>query len=241
MRAETRRQLKQDKFSKTTIEVAEQTFDWSVEHKPQLIVGGIIAAIIIAAAIGAWYYFQKQDEKASVDFTKAVQVLDEPIRPAGMPAQPDYPSFASVNERATEAHKQFAAVAKNYPHTRAADFAQYFMGVTSSQMGDYARAEQELKPVTQYHNASLASLGKLALASVYRNTNRTKDAMDIYKELIQNPTPTVAKSTAQVQLAETYDAAGMKNEAKQTYEQIKKDAPQSEAAQIATSRLQTNQ
>ena len=238
MRAETRHQLKQDKFSKTTIEFAEQTLDWSVEHRNQLIVAGAILVLVIAAAIGAWYYFQQQDEKASVDFTKAVQVLDEPIRPAGMPPQPDYPSFASVNERATEAHKQFEAVVKKYPHTRAADFARYFMGVSSSQMGDYAKAEQELKPVTQYHNAAVSSLAKLALASVYRNTNRTKDAIDIYKDLIQNPTQTVGKSTAQVQLAETYEAAGMKNEAKQLYEQISKEAPQSEAAQIASARLQ---
>jgi tetratricopeptide (TPR) repeat protein len=238
VRAETRHQLKQDKFSKTTIQVAEQTLDWSVEHRGTAIAVLAVVVVLVAAGVGGWYYLQKQDKKASVDFTKAVQTLDEPIRPAGMPAQPEYRSFASVNERATEAHKEFQAVISKYPHTRAADYSRYFLGVTSSQMGDYAAAERELKPVTQYHNAQLSSLAKLALASVYRNTNRTKDAIDIYKQLIQDPTSTVGKSTTQVQLAETYEAAGMNAEAKQQYEQIKKDAPQSEAAQLASARLQ---
>ena len=238
MRAETRHQLKQDKFSKTTIQVAEQTVDWTVEHKGKLIVGGIIVAVVIAAVLGAWYYFEKQDEKASVDFTKAVQTMNSPIRPAGAPPQPEYPSFASINERATEAHKQFQAIVNKYPHTHAADFARYFLGVSSAQLGDNAAAERELKPVTQFHNAEVSSLAKLALASVYRNTNRTKDAIDIYKQLIQDPTRTVGKSEAEMQLADTYKAAGMNGEAKKQYEQIHKEAPQTEAAQLAGSKLQ---
>jgi len=238
VRAETRHQLKQDKFSRTTLQVAEQTVHWTAEHKSKLIAGAMVAVVVITAALGSWDYVEKQDEKASVDFTKAVSTLNSPIRPAGMPPQPEYPSFASVNERATEAHKQFQGIADKYPHTRAADYAHYFLGVTSSQLGDYAAAERELKPVSEYHNAELSSLAKVALASVYRNTNRTKDAIDLYKQLIQNPTTTVGKSSAEIQLAETYEAAGMKADAKKLYEQISKQAPQSQAAQFASSKLE---
>ena len=59
-----------------------------------------------------------------------------------------------------------------------------------------------MKPVSEFHNAELSSLAKMALASVYRNTNRTKDAIDLYKQLIQDPTTTVGKSSAEIQLAE---------------------------------------
>ena len=51
---------------------------------------------VIAAIIGGWYYNERQDEKASADFGKALQIFDTPVRPAGMPAQPDSPSFASA-------------------------------------------------------------------------------------------------------------------------------------------------
>lgn len=238
MRAETRRQLKEDKFSKATLQVAEQTVHWSAEHKGKLIAAAVVIVIVVAAVLGGFYYLTLQDQKASVEFSKAVQTLSEPVRPAGMPPQPEYPSFASANERATEAHKQFQAIADKYAHTHAGDFAHYFLGVTSSQLGNYAAAERELKPVTEYHNTDISALAKMALASVYRNTNRNKDAEDLYNQLIQKPTSTVSKVSAQMQLAETYVAEGKSSDAKKIYEQIQKDAPQSEAAQLASNKLQ---
>ena len=238
MRAQERHQLKQDKFSKTTMQVAEKTAHWTVEHKTTLTVAGVVAAIAAAAVIGGWYYLQQQDQKASVDFGKALQTMDEPVRPAGMPPQPDTPSFASAKERATEANKQFQAIINKYPHTHVADFSHYFLGVTSAQLGDNAAAERELKNVAGYHNHDLSSLAQLALAGVYRDTNRTKDAIELYKQLVQNPSQTVSKSTAEIKLAETYDDAGMKSDAQKLYEQIQKEAPQSEAAQLASAKLQ---
>lgn len=238
MRAEARHRLKQDRFSKTTLQVAETTADWTAEHKSALMVAGIVVAIIAAACAGAWYYFQQQDQKASVEFGKALQVMNQPVRPAGMPAQPDAPSFASAQERATEAHKEFQTILDKYPHTHVADFSRYFLGVTSSQLGDNAAAERDLKTVAGYHNKNLAALAKLALAGVYRDTNRAKDAIDLYKDLMQNPTQTVSKPTAEIQLAETYEAAGMKSDAQKLYEQIQKESPQSEAAQLASAKLQ---
>ncbi|HJU12524.1 MAG TPA: tetratricopeptide repeat protein [Candidatus Binataceae bacterium] len=238
MRAEARRQLKQDRFSKTTLEVAEQTVHWSAEHKGKVIAGAIVLAVIIAAVVGGWYYIQQQDEKASIDFTKATQTLNTPIRPAGMPPQPDNPSFASETERATEAHKQFQAIADKFPHSHAADYARYFLGVTSASLSDNAAAERDLKEVAGYHNADLSSLARMALASLYRNTGRSKDAIEIYKQLMQKPTNTVGKPAAEIALAETYQAAGMTADAKKQYEQIQKDSPASEAANLASSKLQ---
>ena len=75
MRAEARRQLKQDKFSRTTIQMAEQTAHWTVEHKNKLIASAIAVVIVVAAGLGGWYSLQRQDDKASVDFGKATQAL----------------------------------------------------------------------------------------------------------------------------------------------------------------------
>lgn len=238
MRAQERHQLKQDKFSRTTMQVAEKTVHWSAEHKGKLIAAGVVVVLLVAAALGSWYYLEQQDAKASVDFGKALEVMNEPVRPAGMPPQPDTPSFASIKERATEAHKQFQAIADKYPHTHVADFSHYFLGVTSAQLGDNAAAERELKMVAGYRNRDLSNLAKLALAGVYRDTNQTKDAVDLYKQLMQKPSQTVSKGAAQIELAETYQSAGMASDAKKQYEQIQKEAPQSEAAQIASAKLQ---
>ena len=238
MRAETRHQLKQDRFRGATIDAAEKTVHWSVEHKNKLFAAAVVALIVAAGAAGTWYYLTQQDEKASVDLSRAERTLDTPLRPSGMPPQPDNPSFASLNERATEARKQFQAIVEKYPHTRSGEIARYFLGLTASQLGDYAAAERDLGAVASSYNNDLAALAKFALAAVYRNTNRNKQAIDIYVKLIEKPTHAVGRVTAQLELATAYRSDKQPLEAKRIYEQIQKENPASEAAQLASAKLQ---
>jgi TolA-binding protein len=238
VRAETRHQLKQDRFSRATFGAAGATVDWTVDHKSKLVVGAVILAVVLGAAFGGWYYLNRQDQNASVELNQAVRTLDTSLRPAGTPAEADIPSFTSVKERATEAHKKFQTVLDKYPHTRTAEFARYFLGLTSAQMGDNAAAERDLKDVASSHNKDLAALAKLALASIYRDTNRTKDAIDIYNGLIAKPTRSVGKASAQLELADTYRSTNQPAEAKRVYEQMQKENPASEVAQFATQKLQ---
>lgn len=237
MRAETRHQLKQDAFSRVTIGAAEKTAHWSVEHRNTLAVAGIAVVVILAAVAGGWYYLSAQDEKASFDMSQAVRTLEAPIRPAGTPEQPDLTTYTSAKERAGVARKQFQAILDKYPHTRTADMAHYFLGVTSATAGDNTTAENDFKAVVSTGNRELASVAKLALAALYGNTNRTKDAISLYQELINKPTASVSKVTAQLQLAETYQTSNQPLDAKRLYEQIKKDNPSTEAGQLATQKL----
>ena len=237
MRAETRHQLKQDAFSRVTIGAAEKTAHWSVEHRNTLAIAGIALVVIVAAGVGGWYYLSAQNEKASLDMSQAVRTLEAQLRPAGAPAQPGVPSFTSARERAEAAKKQFQAILDKYPHTRSADMSRYFLGVTSATEGDNASAENNFKTVASTGNKELASIAKLALATLYGNTSRTKDAAAIDQELINKPTTSVSKVTAQLQLAELYETSNQPLDAKRLYEQIKKDNPSTEAGQLATQKL----
>jgi predicted negative regulator of RcsB-dependent stress response len=237
VRAETRHQLKEDRFSRVTLGAAEKTAHWSVEHRNTLAIAVVVVALIAAGAVGGWYYLSAQDEKASFDMSQALRTLQAQLRPAGTPAQPDIPSFTSAKERAAAARNQFQAVVDKYPHTRTADMARYFLGVTSVSAGDNATAEKQFKDVASNGNKELASVAKLALASVYGNTNRPKDAEAIYKELTNKPTASVSKVTAELQLAELYQNNNQPLDAKRLYEQIKKDTPTTEAGQLASQKL----
>ena len=237
MRAETRHQLKQDAFSRVTIGAAEKTAHWSVEHRNTLAIVAIALAVIVAATAGGWYYLSAQNEKASLDFTQAVRTLEAQLRPAGTPAQPGVPSFTSAKERAEAAKKQFQTILDKYPHTRSADMARYFLGVTSATEGDNTAAENNFKAVASTGNKELASIAKLALATLYGNSQRSKDAVALYQELINKPTTSVSKVTAQLQLAELYQTSNQPLDAKRLYEQIKKDNPTGEAGQLATQKL----
>ena len=236
MRAETRHQLKQDRFSKATLEAAEKTVHWSQEHQSKIIAAVIAVVVIGAIAFGGWYYVNSQDEKASLDLTAAVRTLETPLRPVGTPAQPDLPSYESATERATAARKQFQAIADKYPRTHTGKMARYFVGVTSAQLGDNATAERSLQEAAGSSDAQLESLGKIALASVYRAENKDSQAVDLYKQLIDKPTELVSKVTVQLELASFYESRQKTDEARKLYEQIQKENPQTEAASLAQRR-----
>jgi len=236
VRAETRHQLKQDRFSKVTIEAAEKTAHWTVEHQSKLIIAVIAVVAIGAMAFVGWYYVNQQNEKASAELSTAVRTFETPVRPAGVPAQPGYDSFASPQERATAARKQFQAIVDKYPHTRTADMARYFVGLASSQLGDNAAAERSLQETAGSSNAELAALGKFAQASVYRAENKDTQVVDLYKQLINKPTIAVSKATAQLELAGFYESRQKPDEAKKIYDQVEKENPATEAALLAQRR-----
>jgi TolA-binding protein len=236
VRAETRHQLKQDRFSKVTIEAAENAAHWSVEHQANLIAAVIAAVVIAAIAFGGWYYVNTQDEKASAELSTAVRTFETPVRPAGVPPQPGYDTFASPQERATAARKQFQEIVDKYPHTHTADMARYFVGLASSQLNDNAAAERSLQEAANSSNADLAALGKFALAAVYRAENKDAQAVDLYNQLIAKPTIVVSKATAQIELAGFYESKQKPDEAKKIYDQVQKENPSTEAASVAQRR-----
>ena len=237
MRAQTRHQLKQDAFSRATIGVAEKTADWSVEHRNTLIISVVVAIIVVGGAVGGWYYLNAQDEKASLDLSVAVRTMQTQLRAPGTPEQPDFPTFTSAKDRSQAAQKQLQAIIDKYPHTRTADMAHYFLAVTDKDLGDNAAAERNFKEAASKGNKEVTSVAKDALAALYADTNRTKDAIAIYQELIKKPTTSVSKVTAQLQLAELYQDSNQPLDAKKMYEEVKKDNPASEAGQLATQKL----
>ena len=236
MRAETRHQLKQDRFRKGTLEAAESAAHWTVEHQSKLIAAVIAVVVIAAIAFGGWYYVNTQDEKASAELSTAVRTFETPVRPAGVPAQPGYDSFASPQERATLARKQFQEIVDKYPRTHTADLARYFVGLAAAQLRDNAAAERSLQEAAGSSNADLAALGKFALASVYRAENKDTQVVDLYKQLINKPTIAVSKATAQLELAGFYESRQKPDEAKKIYDQVEKENPASEAASLAQRR-----
>jgi TolA-binding protein len=237
VRAETRHQLKQDAFSRVTIDAAERTAHWTVEHRSTVIISALAVIVVLAAGIGGWFYLSAQDEKASLEMSQAVRTMSTPLRPADSPAQPDFPTFTSAKERTQAAQKQFQAIVDKYPHTRTADMAHYFLGVTAVDLSDNAAAERNFKEVSSGGNKDVAAVAKSALASLYGQTNRTKEAVTLYQELINKPTASVSKVSAQLQLAELYQNSNQPLDAKRTYEQVKKENPGNEAGQLATQKL----
>ncbi|HUK87314.1 MAG TPA: tetratricopeptide repeat protein [Terriglobales bacterium] len=228
----TRHELKEDKFA----QAAKDTVSWATEHEKSLLTTFAIVLVIVGLAAGGWFFYQDRETKAGVALSEALRTYNAPIVANAASVPPEIKTFPSAKERATAAHRQFQEVAQKYRWTPQAQVAEYFAGLTAMDTGDRAGAESALQQVAGARNRELASLAKFALASLYRDSNRPKDAITLYKELIERPTSAVPKNMAQLELAAVY-APQQPLEAKRLYEQIQKDDPKSPAAQIAGDRL----
>ena len=234
MRSEVRHRLKEDRFAET----AQDTFSWMREHGTNVLGGTLLAVLLIGLGVGGYFYIENREEKASVQLGQATDTLNAPVRAASEanPEQGDE-SYTSVKARAQAAQKKFQAIADQYPHTNAGKISRYFIGIAQIQAGDTTAGEATLKQVAGERDKDLSGLAKLALASLYRSTNRNQQATALYKELIDHPTHAVAKTTAQFELASLYDSMGQQNESRQIYQEIQKADPNGPIGQQALMKM----
>jgi len=232
LRSYTRHQLKQDQFT----EAAKGTVHWAEEHRQKLVAGTIIAAVAVALVCAFWFYRGYRENRAAQAFGHALLLYNAPLRSAEPTAVE--PAFNTTAERTRAAHAEFAKVAAQYSGVRSGKLALYFSGVTAAETGDNAAAERDLKRVAETADDGLSALAKLALAGLYRSSNRQSEAVKLYNQIIQKPSRTVSKQTAQLELASLFGAS-QPAEARKLYEQIKQENPKGAAGQIADMRLQT--
>ncbi|HZD30880.1 MAG TPA: tetratricopeptide repeat protein, partial [Candidatus Angelobacter sp.] len=142
-------------------------------------------------------------------------------------------------ERAKAANADFARIADKYSFTRNGRIARYFEGITLHDMGDNAGAEKQLQQVAGSWDKETSSLARLALASIYQDSGKMPQAIDLYKTLMEKPTTTVGKTTAEFELANLYESNHQPLDAIKLYEQMQKDYPTSPIGQLASQKLQT--
>jgi predicted negative regulator of RcsB-dependent stress response len=234
VRSATRRQLKQNSFAETTAE----TISWARDNQSKLTVAAIAVVVVIAVVIGGWVFTNYRNQQASEELSSALQKYNAPIRPAGEPASPQVLSYATGADRAKAANADFARIADKYSYTRNGRIARYFEGITFHDLGDDAAAEKQLQQVAGSWDKETASLAKLALASIYQDSGKTQQAVDLYKALAEKPTMMVGKTTAEFELANLYENNHQPLEAMKIYEKMQKDSPTSPIGQLASQRLQ---
>jgi tetratricopeptide (TPR) repeat protein len=230
----TRRQLKEDKFAET----AQGAAHWAGAHRQTVVwtVGLVLVAVLATVGVIGWR--SRQLEKGNTELAAAMRTFNAQIVPAGNSALTEGAgqTFPTIADRAKAAEKQFNAVADKYSSVAPGRIARYMRGIALMQTGNQPGAEQELKTAANLSDKDIAGLAKMALASIYQASNRTSDAIAIYKELAEHPTATVPKDQAQLAMAEIYETTDPQ-QAMLIYQQLQKEDPRSPAGQVAQQKL----
>ena len=229
----TRQALKQDTFVTTT----GNGLEWATANRRSVILTASILLAVIVAAVVIGIVISHRAEAARTAFGEAMHTYQTDLATPGQPALPGQKTFPSAKDRATAANGQFRAVADKYGSTEDGKNARYFEGVTYIEEGQNASAESTLKQVSSSWDSQLASLAKLALADLYRQTGRDPQAIDLLNQLSDKPTDAVPYGTAQLQLADLYTAEGKPETAKTIYAKLKDKDGKSAAGTIAAQKL----
>jgi predicted negative regulator of RcsB-dependent stress response len=227
---QTRRALKQDKFA----QAAASSASWLGEHRSGVLRWIISAAVAVVLVVAVVVFWNMRTSAAEQALGSALDVYMEPL---AQPGVPDSGTYTTAAARATEANREFVAVAHNFSGVPEASKAHYFAGVTYIDLGQNGPAETELKVAAGAWNRNLANLAKLALAGLYHQTGRDSDAIKLYSDLAAKPSATVSTSAAQLALADLYVAEGKQDMAKAIWAKIKGTDKESAAASIAEQKL----
>ncbi|MEO8737247.1 MAG: tetratricopeptide repeat protein [Edaphobacter sp.] len=233
MDQQTKQALKHDQFIDTT----QHGIEWASENRHTVIVASSILLALIILVVGSFVIYNNRSNAASVAFGAAMQEYQTPVAQSGQPVPPGVKTYPDVAARAKAANQLFMAAADKYSMTPDGKTARYFGALTYLEAGNNASAESTLKQVGDGWNNELASLAKLSLANLYRQTGRDPQAIDLYNEITAKPTTSVPAGLAQLQLAELYESQGKPEEAKKIYAKLKDKDSKSAAGMLAAQKL----
>ena len=231
MDTRTRHALKKDKFA----QAAASSASWVGEHQASAVRWAIGIGILVILAIGGLIFWNFRTSAADAALGSAVDLYVTPLATPGAPAAAG--TYTTAAARATEANREFVAIAHNYGWLPEGTKARYFAGITYEDLGQNGNAETELKAAVGSSDRNVANLAKLALAGLYRQTSRDNDAMALYNEIIAKPSATVSASVAQLDLADLYASQGKQDQARALWAKVKDADKNSAAGTIASEKL----
>jgi len=228
----SRQELRTDQVQEALSHGAEAV----LTHKSTLIYTIIIIAVIAGAVFGWRFYTQRQSVKAEAGFSDAMQTYNAVVVGAGQPPQPNEVTYSDANKKYQDALKKFQDVAKEYPRTHPGQLSEYYAALCESHLGQNAQAEELLNKLAGDSDKDFAAMARFQLAQIDDQNGKSAQAVQLYNQLLQNPSVLVPKPVVLLALAAHYQKSDPAQAAK-LYRQIKTEYPDTTAADQADQQL----
>lgn len=229
----SRKELKQDKIKETFEHGAEAVFS----HRSATLVVLVVVLVAVATWSGWRIYTDRQTLHASAGFNEGMKLYTARIGPAD-PSQPGEPAFFDEVSRSNAAQQKFVLVADKYPRNYYGRLARYYSALCLEDSERLNQALEELKKISATGDPEVTALSQYQTAIIYTRTGKADEAVKIYRALADKHSVLVPRSVVLLELAGTLRASSPK-EALTVYEQIKKEFPDSSAADEADKGMST--
>jgi len=216
----TRHQLKE----KDEITTSLQTFtELVVERKKEITIGLIVLAALVIIVFGWTFFSSRRNAAAQAQLSKAIAIYNDTTN-----IKNDKERFEKTITEAQKTHDQ-------YPSLPAGQIALYYVGVSQDGLGDTPKAIQTLQEVVQRGNDSIKAVAQFALGGIYKKQGETQKAIDTYKQLYDGGG--YSKAAVAYELAKLHEAAKQVDQAKDYYQKLVTEFPDSPFRQSADEAL----
>ncbi|HEX2251786.1 MAG TPA: tetratricopeptide repeat protein [Thermoanaerobaculia bacterium] len=238
----TRKEIKRDEF----VEALERSAGFVERNARILVASAVAAAVLVLAGLGAWLWVGSRTTKANEVLTQALETYSAPIDPAAGEAEgseaeanADEPSFPDVATRRARAKELFQQVRDGYGMTDPADVAAVYLGQIAAEEGQPDEARRLWESFLDDHGDHiLAGEVRVNLFNLSREQGRHDEvAAELEAMLAAAPDDRVLPGDVVLnELATTYEAMGRGDEARDTWQRLVEEYPQSALASAARSK-----
>jgi tetratricopeptide (TPR) repeat protein len=216
----TRHQLKEQDEITTSL----QSFTaLVVARKKELII--VLAAIaVLAVGIFGWrYYSTRRNLNAQNQLSQAIAIYNDTV------------NIKSDKERYERTIAEAQKTYDQYRSLPAGSIALYYIALSQEGLGDTPKAIQSLQEVAQRGDASIKAVGQFAMGAIYKKHGETQKAIDVYKALYDSGG--YSKAAVAYELATLYEANKQLDQAKDYYQKLVSEFPDSPFRQNADDAL----
>jgi tetratricopeptide (TPR) repeat protein len=216
----TRHELKEQDEITTSL---QKFTEFVVLRKKEVTTGLIVVAALTIVIFGWSFYRSNRNTNASLELSQAINTFN------------DTTNIKSDKERYEKAMGEAQKTHNHYPSLTMGKIALYYVGLCQEGLGDTAKAVQTLQEVAQTGDASIKSVAQFALGAIYKKHGDNQKAIETYKQLYDSGG--YSKAAVAYELASVYEANKQPDQAKDFYQKLVSEFPDSPFRQSADDAL----
>lgn len=223
MDRQTRHDMKHDKFVDEVNLVASMA-----QENMRKVIGVFVAIGVIVIGVTAFLMYSRSVErKAQARLSEAIDTFESPLKTGG-PNDSPVAKFSTAQERAAAAEVIFKEVREKWGRSDAADVANLYLGQIEAERGDYVAARPRFEEFIKDHPKHLlADNARLGLYHIRIASGSVNEVVaDIQAEL-GTAEKSLPNDVLLGLLAQAYEMQGENQKARDTWQRIANEFPDS--------------
>ena len=231
----SRKEIKHDVRDDAFRHGVAESYQYVTGHG-KLLVGVLVGILaLVAAVFGVRAFMAKQERAASELLGQAEKVTAAPLVTSG--AKPDdaaSPSFPDAASRDARAKELLERLRSEHGGSAAADVAAIYLGNLAHQAGDEAGARKLWEEFLDEHDDHMLAGGvRVSLIELDRADGKAQEVADRLRADLEREDKPLPEDVLLFELAKTLEQLGNADEARQTYQRLGDEYPDSPYASQA--------